>query len=63
MDEFCKEIGIIVITAVMFAVPILFTCSIALRWDARMIMTLALPTAIDFVIALGCIYTVINEHS
>ena len=63
MDEFCKKIGIFVITAIMFAIPILYTCCFAFGWDMGAIFPLTILTAADFVILLGCVYTTIDENS
>jgi hypothetical protein len=55
MDEFCEFIGIFVVTAVMFAIPILCTCSFALGWDARVAWTLTILTMIDFFMGFECV--------
>ena len=59
MDEFCKSIGTFVVTAIMFAVPILFACSITLRWDTRVMFTLVILTAVDFII----LWAFVDEHT
>ena len=62
MDDFCNYIGIFVVTAMMFAVPILCTCSFALGWDARVAWTLMLLTVIDFTMFLGCVYDEVKDE-
>lgn len=63
MDEFCKRLGVLVIAAVMFALPILCTCSCALRWDADAILVLVLLTMTDFVVFFRCVIAFVYECS
>lgn len=50
MDEFCKCIGIFVITAATFAVPILCTCSIALGWSFDAKAFFIFLSVIDYIV-------------
>lgn len=55
MKEFCTLLGELLLTVVMFAVPILCACSFALGWDARLSWTLVLLTVIDFFMVFECV--------
>lgn len=57
MDNFCKQLGIFVITAAMFAIPILYVCSFALGWDLELIFLFTLLTAVDFIGFWECVNT------
>jgi hypothetical protein len=48
MTTFCTAIGELLMTAVMFAVPILCTCSIAFGWDWLISYFLVVLTVVDY---------------
>ena len=47
-DRFCTVIGEFVVTALLFAVPILCTCSIILNWDWNISALLVVLSALDY---------------
>jgi hypothetical protein len=55
MENVCTFLGELLVTAAMFAIPILCTCSFALGWDARVTGTLILLTMIDFCMFFVCV--------
>lgn len=55
MKEFCTLLGELLVTAVMFAVPILCTCSFALGWDERVTAVLMILTAVDLYMVFECV--------
>ena len=55
MEDFCTILGELLVTAAMFAVPILCACSFALGWDTRLSWTLVLLTVIDFCMCFECV--------
>jgi uncharacterized membrane protein YpjA len=62
MKDFCTVIGEVLATALLFAVPILCTCSIALGWDADVILGLIILTMFDFGFWFGCVNMFVNEY-
>jgi hypothetical protein len=50
MKDFCTVLGEFLATALLFAVPILCTCSIILNWDFRIISLLVILSAVDYVL-------------
>jgi hypothetical protein len=48
MKDFCTTCGEFLVSAVMFAVPILCTCSIAFGWDWHISSLLVILTAVDY---------------
>jgi hypothetical protein len=50
MKEFCTVIGEFLITALLFTVPILCTCSIILNWDWHISSLLVILTAVDYIL-------------
>jgi hypothetical protein len=60
MKEFCTVIGEFLVTALLFAVPILCTCSIILNWDWHISSLLVIFSAVDYVLLWGFISTNIN---
>jgi hypothetical protein len=55
MKDFCAMLGEVLLVVVMFATPILCTCSFTLGWDTRVAGTLILLTMIDFIMFLECV--------
>lgn len=55
MKEFCTILGELLLAVVMFAEPILCTCSITLGWDTRLTGMLMLFIVIDFIMFLECV--------
>lgn len=55
MKDFCTILGELLVTAVMFAVPILCTCSFALGWDARVTAVLIILTVVDSFMLFECV--------
>lgn len=61
MEKFCTILGEFIITAVMFAVPILCTCSIALGWDWLISFSLVVLTALDYLAFFGFVKGFVDE--
>jgi hypothetical protein len=55
MKDVCTFLGELLITAAMFAAPILCTCGFTLGWDSRVTGTLVLLTVIDFCMVFECV--------
>jgi hypothetical protein len=55
MKDFCTVIGEFLATALLFAVPILCTCSIILNWDWHISSLLVILTMLDYVLLWGFI--------
>ena len=49
MSKLIKIIGSIVFTVVMYAVPILFTCSICLHWNGLLKLWLSLGVGLQII--------------
>jgi hypothetical protein len=60
MKEFCTILGEFLATALLFAVPILCTCSIILNWDWHISSLLVILSAVDYVLLWGFISTNID---
>jgi hypothetical protein len=52
MKNFAYWIGVSIIVAVMFAIPILATLSFCLDWDSNLKCLLIATTAVDFAIIM-----------
>jgi hypothetical protein len=50
MKDFCTVIGEFLVTALLFAVPILCACSITLNWDWHISSLLVILSAVDYVL-------------
>jgi hypothetical protein len=48
MKDFCTILGEFLATALLFAVPILCTCSIILNWGWNISSLLVILTAVDY---------------
>jgi RsiW-degrading membrane proteinase PrsW (M82 family) len=55
MKDFCAVIGEFLVTALLFAVPILCTCSIILNWDWHISSLLVILSAADYALLWGFI--------
>ena len=64
MSKLIKIIGSIVFTAVMYAVPILFTCSICLNWNGLLKLWLSLGVGLQILtVYFGVMEKVYEDES
>ena len=63
MKTFAYCIGVFVITAIMFAIPVLATISFCLDWDFRLKGCLTACAVIDFIIVMFAISWCIEDFS
>lgn len=61
MNEFVKFLGIMLLTTIAVAIPILTACSLILKWNAIMSMFLILFTFFDFIALSVCITDALDE--
>jgi hypothetical protein len=50
MKDFCTTCGEFLVSALLFAVPILCTCSIILGWDWHISSLLVILSSVDYVL-------------
>lgn len=48
IDAICKTIGCFVLSAVLFAIPVLTTCSFALSWDEGIQFMLCIVSMVEY---------------
>ena len=61
MEKFCTILGEVIITAAMFAVPILCTCSIALDWGFDAKTFLIFLSVVDYIVTWWCVQVSIGD--
>lgn len=61
MKDFCTYLGELLVSAGMFSVPILCTCSIVFDWNWLMSVFLISLTLIDYLVFFGCAKGFIDE--
>ena len=61
METFCTILGEFIITAAMFAVPILCACSFALDWSFDAKTFLVLLSVIDYIVTWWCVQVSIED--
>jgi hypothetical protein len=61
MKTFCTVIGELIITAAMFAIPILCALSFALGWSCDAKASLVFASLFDYIVTWWCVMVTVNE--